>query len=75
MVTFDLELLNKLLFSLRTLIKTNVCFYNENFEGTFASTSPINELCRLVRISEKARLRCKETDYNALMHCKCIIML
>ena len=71
MVTFNLELFNKLLFSLQRLIKTNICFYGENFESTFACTGPLNELCRLVRISEKARLRCKETDYNALTHCKC----
>ena len=71
MVTFNLELFNKLLFSLQALIKTNICFYNENFESTFACTGPLNELCRLVRISEKARSRCKETDYNALTHCKC----
>ena len=69
MVTFDLQLFNKLLFNLQTLIKTSVCFFNENFEGTFACTSPINVPCRLVKHNEKPR--CAETDYNALTHCKC----
>ena len=69
MVTFDLELFSKLLFSLRTLIKTRICFFNENFESTFACTPPMNELCRLVKKNEKPR--CAETDYNALTHCKC----
>ncbi len=69
MVTFDLELFNKLLFSLQTLIKTSICFFNENFEGTFACTSPMNELCRLIKNNEEAR--CAETDYTALTHCKC----
>ena len=60
MVTFDLELFSKLLFSLRTLIKTRICFFNENFESTFACTSPMNVLCRFVKNNEKPR--CAETD-------------
>ena len=68
MVTFDLELFSKLLLSLQTLIKTSICFFNENFESTFACTSPMNVLCRLVKHNEKPR--CAETDYNALTHCK-----
>ena len=69
MVTFDLELFSKLLFSLRTLIKASVCFFNENFESTYACTPPMNVLCSLVKKNEKPR--CAETDYNALTHCKC----
>ena len=69
MVTFDLELFSKLLFSLRTLIKTSICFFNENFESTYACTPPMNVLCSFVKKNESPR--CTETDYNALTHCKC----
>lgn len=69
MVTFDLQLFNKLLFSLQTLTKTSISFFNEDFEGTFACTSPMNTLCRLVK--DHAGERCITTDNDALMHCKC----
>ncbi len=69
MVTFDLQLFNKLLFSLQTLTKTSISFFNEDFEGTFACTSPMNTLCRLVK--DHTEERCIESDHNALMHCKC----
>ena len=69
MVTFDLQLFNKLLFSLQALTKTSISFFNEDFEGTFACTSPMNTLCRLVK--DHAVERCIETDNSALAHCKC----
>lgn len=69
MVTYDVELFKNLLFSLQPLIKTNITFYNENFEGTAACTSPMNPLCRCVK--DCTEEHCVESDNNALAHCKC----
>ena len=68
MVTFDLELFNKLLFSLHTLVKTNISFFDGDFEGTYACTSPMHPLCRVVKDHDCRR--CSETDTAALTHCK-----
>ena len=68
MITYDVELFKNLLFSLQPLIKTSITFYDENFEGTMACTSPMNPLCRYVKDYWDAR--CKQSDAKAMDVCR-----
>ena len=69
MVTYDVALFKNLLYRLHTLIQTSITFFDENFEGTVACTSPMNPLCRLIKDHEA--FRCAETDKTELAYCKC----
>ena len=69
MVTYDVEVFKNLLYRLHTLIQTSITFFDENFEGTVACTSPMNPLCRLIKDHEA--FRCAETDKTELAYCKC----
>ena len=69
MVTYDVELFKNLLFSLKHLVKTSITFFDENFEGTVACTSPMNPLCQMIKACTEAH--CVESDKKALSRCKC----
>ncbi len=67
MVTFDFECFAKLFSKLRLLVNASITFYNEEFQGTCACTSPGSPFCALIKkhLSEK----CDESDSNSFMTC------
>ncbi len=64
MIHFDLKLTRKLLTQLGYLAKTSVQLYDENFEGTYACTSPGNKFCEMVKFQASAE--CMNSDTCAL---------
>lgn len=68
MVTYDVELFKNLLFRLQPLIKTNITFYDENFTGTAACTSPMHPLCRIIKSCTETH--CADSDTKAMTLCK-----
>lgn len=68
MISYDVELFKNLLTHLKTLIQTNVSFFDETTAFTEVCTSPGNRFCELVKKHEKSE--CKKTDERALNACK-----
>ncbi|MCQ2448600.1 MAG: AraC family transcriptional regulator [Clostridia bacterium] len=66
MISIDMLLLKQLLDNMKTLIKTNLQFFNNDFDGTFACTGPGNPLCSFVK--HYTADKCQQTDLEAMQH-------
>lgn len=67
MVTFDFGCFAKLFSKLRLLINASITFYDEDFKGTCACTSPGSPFCWLVK--EHNSDKCTESDTQAFVSC------
>lgn len=66
MISIDIILLKQLLENMQILIKANLQFFNNDFDGTFACTGPGNPLCSFVK--QYTKDKCRESDLKAMNH-------